>query len=92
MPIVRRTGGLNDTVYDVDTDEARARARGLEPNGFNFEGADEQGMDYALNRALVFFFNDRPSWNALCQRIMRQDWSWSLPTLDYLSLYHKALE
>ena len=42
--------GLYDTVFDVDTDKERARARGLEPNGFNFDGADSRGVDYALNR------------------------------------------
>jgi starch synthase len=42
--------GLYDTVYDVDHDKERAQANGLEPNGFNFDGADAAGVDYALNR------------------------------------------
>lgn len=42
--------GLYDTVFDVDHDVERAKAQGLEPNGFNFEGADSAGVDYALNR------------------------------------------
>ena len=42
--------GLYDTVFDVDHDIERAKAQGLEPNGFNFEGADTAGVDYALNR------------------------------------------
>lgn len=92
VPIVRKTGGLNDTVFDVDTDVERAADRGVETNGFNFEGADEMGMDYALNRALGFFFNDRSSWNELCRRVMRQDWSWSLPAMDYLQLYFKTID
>ncbi|WVZ94660.1 hypothetical protein U9M48_040526, partial [Paspalum notatum var. saurae] len=50
IPIVRKTGGLYDTVFDVDNDKERARARGLEPNGFSFDGADSKGVDYALNR------------------------------------------
>ncbi|URD82982.1 Starch synthase [Musa troglodytarum] len=50
IPVVRRTGGLYDTVFDVDNDKERARAQGLEPNGFSFEGADPSGVDYALNR------------------------------------------
>lgn len=91
VPLVRKTGGLNDTVFDVDTDTERALSRGIETNGFSFEGADEMGMDYALNRALAYFFNDRTAWNELAQRVMRQDWSWGLPALDYLSLYYRAL-
>ncbi|RRT62552.1 hypothetical protein B296_00010313, partial [Ensete ventricosum] len=50
IPVVRKTGGLYDTVFDVDNDKERARAQGLEPNGFSFEGADPSGVDYALNR------------------------------------------
>ncbi|XVE87777.1 hypothetical protein DITRI_Ditri19aG0015400 [Diplodiscus trichospermus] len=50
IPIVRKTGGLYDTVFDVDNDKARAEAQGLEPNGFSFDGADSAGVDYALNR------------------------------------------
>lgn len=42
--------GLYDTVFDVDHDKERAQAQGLEPNGFNFDGADSAGIDYALNR------------------------------------------
>lgn len=42
--------GLNDTVFDVDDDKERAARMGLEPNGFSFEGADEEGLDYGLNR------------------------------------------
>ncbi|CAI7814296.1 unnamed protein product [Closterium sp. NIES-54] len=52
VPVVRKTGGLRDTVMDVDSEEDRQRAaeRGMEPNGFSFEGADAAGVDYALNR------------------------------------------
>ncbi|KAG6515227.1 hypothetical protein ZIOFF_025612 [Zingiber officinale] len=50
VPIVRKTGGLYDTVFDVDNDKERAQAQGLEPNGFSFEGTDAGGMDSALNR------------------------------------------
>ena len=42
--------GLYDTVFDVDHDRGRAQAQGLEPNGFNFDGVDAGGVDYALNR------------------------------------------
>lgn len=53
--------GLHDTIFDVDNDKERAQAQGLEPNGFCFEGADADGVDYALNRhaslpSLVYIF------------------------------------
>ena len=52
VPIVRHTGGLRDTVFDVDFDGERAHSQGVETNGFAFEGNDAGGMDYALHRAI----------------------------------------
>lgn len=42
-------------MFDVDHDKERAQAAGLEPNGFNFEGADQSGVDYALNRSVNMY-------------------------------------
>ncbi|GMI93304.1 starch synthase 3 [Hibiscus trionum] len=90
IPVVRKTGGLYDTVFDVDNDKARAEAHGLEPNGFNFAGADCGGVDYALNRAITAWYDGRDWFNSLCKRVMEQDWSWNRPALDYIELYHAA--
>ncbi|XP_062226816.1 starch synthase 3, chloroplastic/amyloplastic-like [Phragmites australis] len=90
IPIVRKTGGLYDTVFDVDNDKDRAKAQGLEPNGFSFEGADRNGVDYALDRAITTFYDARDWFNSLCKRVMEQDWSWNRPALDYMELYHSA--
>ncbi|KAL0286209.1 UNVERIFIED_CONTAM: Soluble starch synthase 3, chloroplastic/amyloplastic [Sesamum angustifolium] len=90
IPVVRKTGGLYDTVFDVDHDKERAQACGLEPNGFNFDGADSAGVDYALNRAISAWYDGREWFNSLCKRVMEQDWSWNRPALDYLELYHAA--
>nr|AEL97582.1 starch synthase IIIa [Hordeum vulgare subsp. vulgare]AEL97586.1 starch synthase IIIa [Hordeum vulgare subsp. vulgare] len=90
IPIVRKTGGLHDTVFDVDNDKERARSLGLEPNGFSFDGADSNGVDYALNRAIAAWFDARDWFHSLCKRVMEQDWSWNRPALDYIELYHAA--
>ncbi|KAE8664462.1 Starch synthase 3 [Hibiscus syriacus] len=90
IPVVRKTGGLYDTVFDVDNDKARAEAHGLETNGFTFDGADCGGVDYALNRAITAWYDDRDWFNSLCTRVMEQDWSWNRPALDYIELYHAA--
>ncbi|KAA8520072.1 hypothetical protein F0562_014328 [Nyssa sinensis] len=90
VPVVRKTGGLYDTVFDVDNDKERAEAQGLETNGFNFDGADATSVDYALNRAISAWYDGRDWFNSLCKRVMEQDWSWNRPALDYLELYHAA--
>ncbi len=50
IPVVRKTGGLNDTVFDVDDDQERAAAAGMATNGYSFEGTDPGALDYGLNR------------------------------------------
>ncbi|KAJ0946728.1 putative starch synthase [Helianthus annuus] len=90
IPIVRKTGGLYDTVFDVEHDKERAQSQGLVPNGFNFEGADAAGVDYAVNRAISAWYESRDWFNTLCKVVMEQDWSWNRPALDYLELYHAA--
>ncbi|XP_042385090.1 starch synthase 3, chloroplastic/amyloplastic-like [Zingiber officinale] len=90
VPIVRKTGGLYDTVFDVDNDKERAQAQGLEPNGFSFEGTDAGAMDSALNRAFPAWSNAREWFYSLCKRVMEQDWSWNRPALDYMELYHST--
>ncbi|VAH36803.1 unnamed protein product [Triticum turgidum subsp. durum] len=90
IPIVRKTGGLYDTVFDVDDDKDRACEQGLEPNGFSFEGADSNGVDYALDRAITTWYDARDWFHSLCKRVMEQDWSWNRPALDYMELYHSA--
>ncbi|XP_024018639.1 starch synthase 3, chloroplastic/amyloplastic [Morus notabilis] len=92
IAVVRKTGGLYDTVFDVDHDKERAQAQGLEPNGFNFDGADNAGVDYALNRAISAWYESRDWFNLLCKTVMEQDWSWNRPALDYMELYHAALK
>eukprot|EP00889_Picochlorum_renovo_P001028 jgi/Picre1/28058/NNA_001017.t1 len=91
IPVVRRTGGLADTVFDIDDDIEKANAAGVETNGFSFDGADSGGLDYALNRGLSLYFSDKEAWNKLSQRVMLMDWSWTNPAKDYIEIYYKAL-
>ena len=90
IPLVRRTGGLADTVFDVDTDAARAAAAGVEPNGFVFEGADGPAMDWALSRAQAMWDTRRAEFRALQARVMEQDWGWARGAEQYIELYHAA--
>jgi starch synthase len=61
-------------------------------NGFNFEGTDSAGLDYALNRSISTWYNDRPFMRKLSLRCMSVDWSWNSPAHDYIELYYKALK
>jgi starch synthase len=61
-------------------------------NGFAFEGADAGGLDYALNRAVDAFYNDRAWFRGLQSRVMRMDFSWNRPALQFTDLYYAAIK
>ncbi|GBF95473.1 glycosyltransferase [Raphidocelis subcapitata] len=103
VPVVRHTGGLRDTVFDVDNDKARAAwevAGSTDPeadgptavNGFAFEGADAGGLDYALNRAIDAYYNDKAWFRGLQSRVMGHDVSWCRPAVQYVDLYYAAIK
>jgi starch synthase len=87
VPIVRLTGGLADTVFDVDTSARPMEER----NGFTFEFPDHKGVDWALNRALECFKHHPDKWELLILNGTRQDFSWKRSVLEYLSLYEEEL-
>lgn len=64
----------------------------MQVNGFNFEGTDEGALDYALNRAISTWYNDRAFFDQLTVDCMRMDWSWNGPAQDYIELYYKTLK
>lgn len=80
--MVRKTGGLADTVRDVDS-----HAPG-EGNGYTFDGTDEGSLHSALDRALGHFKEARSSWTELSATNMNTELSWSRSSADYVALYN----
>ena len=90
VPVVRKTGGLIDTVFDVDDDRERAYREGIDCNGFSFSGDQDYDIEYALDRAMMMYSNDPDRWRDLVGTIMRQDWGWNEPAETYVEHYWKA--
>ncbi len=82
VPVVRRTGGLNDTVTDYSTGAG---------TGFVFEAADHWALQATLDRALTTYAQDPQGWVALMQRGMATDFSWRASAEKYEGLYYRAL-
>jgi len=80
IPVVRKTGGLADTVELWDP----VRDTGT---GFMFDHATAQGLRWALGAALDLFERDRAAWTRLMMRGMAQDFSWERQGREYLALY-----
>ncbi len=85
IPIARVTGGLADTVFDIDTASKPINER----NGFTFDYPDEQGVYWALDRALKLYMDDPNTWRTLIKQGIGMDFSWKHAAPQYVSLYQK---
>jgi starch synthase len=84
IPIVRRTGGLADSVQHFDP--ATGSGTGIVFNDF-----DVPAMNWALDLSLQWFA-DATVWNRLVQNAMRQDFSWETQANEYLKLFAELLQ
>ncbi|MEO8806134.1 MAG: glycogen synthase GlgA [Burkholderiaceae bacterium] len=82
LPVVRRVGGLADTVVDAAEDAVAADRA----TGFVFDAATPGALDLALQRAAMAF-DRKPRWQGLMQRAMAQDFSWQGAAAHYMDLY-----
>lgn len=83
VPVVRRVGGLADTVFDAHFCHRPAEQR----NGFVFDGATLEELEFALERAIGLWFQHREAFQALSLNGMRMDFSWREPARRYLKIY-----
>jgi starch synthase len=85
VPLVRRVGGLADTVVNATASQAEELA--LEgATGFVFDEATASALQTEVTRVLGYF--EQPAlWAALMQQGMAQDFSWQGPARDYMALY-----
>lgn len=79
IPIVRKTGGLADTVELFDD----ATGSGT---GFVFENYNSAALKWAINYALEVW-NNRPAWERLMQNAMSRDYSWEHQAEHYVEIY-----
>ena len=84
-PIVRRTGGLADTVVDA-TSETLATGKAT---GFVFDEPTPEAMLGAVRRALALYRQPK-LWQQLVTAAMAQDFSWDASARQYLEIYAKA--
>ena len=83
VPIVRATGGLDDTVEDYDP-------RTGSGTGFKFADYTPWAMLGAVARALEVYRN-ASAWKRIQQQGMRQDHSWDVSAREYVKVYRTAL-
>ncbi len=81
LPIVRKTGGLRDTIIPYDKFTKTG-------NGFGFEQFDSSDLLHAIEEAIAAY-KDKPSWKMLVKRAMQEDFSWEQSAKQYIELYQK---
>jgi starch synthase len=74
IPIVRKTGGLQDTVFEGK-------------NGFVFQNETKEDLCKAMERAVCLFRENPTDLQSLIANVMRQNFSWEKPVEKYLDLY-----
>jgi len=87
IPLVRRTGGLNDTVCNCAPKTLKAG----KATGFVFDKATSEALAECLRRAIALY-RDKKSWTRLMQIGMAQNWSWETSARRYLELYREACQ
>ena len=86
IPVVRKTGGLADTVQDWNEYSLKGIDTGT---GFSFDEYEVEPMLDALQRAVDAFHN-KPVWKKIQHNGMKKDFSWEKSAKLYNGLYRKA--
>jgi len=85
IPIVRKTGGLADTV----TDPSAGSGPGT---GFVFDDYTESALLAKMKEAIDVWNTNPKKWSRMAQRCMRQDFSWLVSAKKYKALYKRLLK
>jgi starch synthase len=83
LPLVRRTGGLADTVVDADHEGA---------TGFHFEHASALDIQSALRRVVGVYRDEPKRWTSMQRNAMKQDFGWRGSAKKYIQLYQDLLK
>ena len=79
VPVVRETGGLNDSIKAYT---------GVKGNGFTFADYNAHDMLYVINEA-VRAYKNKEVWKDVQNRAMTTDFSWGAQADEYIKLYDK---
>ncbi|MDH3305954.1 MAG: glycogen/starch synthase [Acidimicrobiia bacterium] len=84
VPVVRLTGGLADTVIDLDERPGAA-------TGFGFRAFDPMELTKTIRRAMRIHADHQDLWTDLQRRGMETDFSWAQAARRYVDVYGEAI-
>ena len=74
LPIVRKTGGLADTVTHLE-------------NGFVFDEYSAEALEETIRLSYRMYLEQASQWQSMIHNAMRKDFSWKTSALEYIQLY-----
>jgi starch synthase len=83
VPLVRKTGGLSDSIIDVDHPVAAPSTR----NGFIFEDPSHEATRTIIDRALICRQQTPTKWRQTIRNGLQRDHSWKHAANAYVALY-----
>jgi starch synthase len=83
IPIVRKTGGLADTVFPFNSETG-------EGNGFVFEDFVASGLMWAIRQSIETYHT--PHWQTITRNAMTGDYSWDSAAKEYIDMYEKIIK
>ncbi len=81
IPIVRLTGGLRDTITDLDDPGG---------NGFTFYSYTQEELLRTIYRARALYCGDPDGWKRAVVGALSQDFSWTRSAAEYIEMYKKS--
>lgn len=82
VPVVRATGGLDDTIEEWDSEKHTG-------TGFKFHNYSPDDFLHIIQHALGIFQNE-DAWHTLMRNGMAKDYSWTKPTAEYIEVYKQV--
>ena len=87
LPLVRRVGGLADTVVDSSLEDMASG----DATGFVFDRFDAPDYERALRRAFALYHR-APDWRRVRGNAMRRPADWAHAAAQYIAVYRQALQ
>lgn len=88
VPVVRFTGGLADTIVDVQNTNLPANTR----SGFIFNNPTPQELRQTMDRAFNCYQKNTSEWKTLMANGLNLDFSWKTSALKYQKIYEYAIK
>ena len=82
LPVVRRVGGLADTIIPYPCDE---------PNGFGFRHFNAHELLFTVKDAIQLYFTEKAEWKEMVKTAMKTDFTWDKSAAIYLETYANIL-